>query len=560
MARGEFDILSKTMRVGIRQDVSDIAERANCLRNANWRVADCLTKDRGIRQFNALPIGTGTTYGLFEARFSDGTQTLLAFQDTGSACSVHRWQAAAGLFTVPMATTLARVKPYVTMFANKVAVLDGVAVRTINSATAANLSTLPTTDTSLSGQVNDFSFVGACTWGVVYANRLVLFGSPDSPWYFYPSEVREYVWDAAIGYSVMSTRGERILGACTCGPYLLVGGEEFLRAFYLGTAGPEDWDWDSLSEEVGPINWQSMVQVTRGYGNDASAFTFFWGKHGPMMVAYMGSGLPTLVPLWRQLQIMLMGVTQDDLPGLDLTTFDQIEAVYAPEYDEVRFACRYAGSTANDVLLCVDVNSCVAMMVGSAGAYPLWRVRDNAALTVQGSAARGLPCGTVATAEMHPTSGALTTTGVRRVLLGDSGFVYEMDADDACLDLVSELIPMTITLGGITGADQDMRDFEKVVRKASIHCTRTGAYTFKVIVTGDGEDAKTGVIPDGGVYHWADSQWGSGLWSDYSWSSGVADIGCRGHVFEVTIRDEGTIKTPVSLSSWNLYGYLEGRR
>lgn len=554
MATGEFDLPSPTMRVGIRQDVSDLALHGVCLRNANWRVADCLTKDRGLRAFCSTAIGTGTTYGAFEARFSNGTQKLLAFQQASGACAVVPWNATTETWDTALATTLEAGKPWAGMFANKAVLLDGNQLYTYDSATAADLTTVAVTDED--GEAVDFP--NRCTWGVVYANRLVLFGDPQNPFYFWPSEVRTLQWDATIGYSVMSTRGERIKGACTCGPYLLVGGDEFLRAFYLGTAGPEDWDWDSLSEEVGPVNWQSMVQVSRGYGNQASSFTFFWGKQGPMMVAHMGSGLPTLVPLWRQIQTMLRGTAANDVPGLDPSCFNSIEAAYALEYDEVRFTCRYAGSTSMDLVLCVDVTSCVAMMTG-ASAYPLWRIRDNADLEI-GGATRGLPASSICTVELDPDTGDLSTEGTRRCLLLDAGMVYEMDGNEECMDLVSQAMPMTVTIGGISGAEQGMRDWEKVIRKVHLHYANAGAYQFIVTVIGDSNDFKSATVPETGVFRWGEGMWGTGMWTDGAWQSAIADMGCRGHVFQLRIYDDGAVLAPASLSSWMLYGYVEGRR
>jgi len=244
------------MRVGIRQSVGNVEPHVSMLRNLNWHTEGSLTKDKGIRKLTSGRIASSSNriYSCFEARFTGGTQEILAFRDTGAAGVVHKLTASLGgwTFGTALGTSLARTKPCVLMFANQVVVLDGVAGYTYSAGGA-----------TLTSTISDSPF-STCTFGVVYANRLILFGDPGTPYHFYPSGVRDATdFDAAQAYYVMGVHGERILGAGTCGPFLLVGGEEFTRAFYLGTASAMDWDWDSLSEQTGPINWQSFVEVTQ---------------------------------------------------------------------------------------------------------------------------------------------------------------------------------------------------------------------------------------------------------------------------------------------------------
>ena len=56
------------------------------------------------------------------------------------------------------------------------------------------------------------------------------------------------------------------------------------------------------------------------------------------MCMALGDGLPRMVPLWDPIRRMCQGTTYQGLVGLELSMFDQIEGVWVPEFNEVRFA------------------------------------------------------------------------------------------------------------------------------------------------------------------------------------------------------------------------------
>ena len=527
---------------GIRQDVSDSTPHIQILRNLNWQRRHALQKDKGVRVLvqAALESGAYDTFGGVEARFSDGTQKILLAQDDGTYCKLNVLNATTRAWAEET-PNFARQKPCMVMFANKLHVFDGTTLRAWDGTTW----TTPGTAT-----VND------CSFGVVYANRLMAFHDASHPYEFWASGVRDGTdWDDALGNTVMGTGGEKILGAGVCGPYLIVGGEDFTRAYTLGTATAYDWTWDAVSDEIGPVNWQSFVSVTRPKGNEsAHSFTFFWSKRGPVMVARFSEGLPIIMPLWDSIAPMCKGEDFKGMQGLDLTDFANVEGVYAPETDEVRFCVQLNNDSQRHVLLCLNVTSAIAFASNEGDSYPKWRTRDNPGWD--------FPVSTLFTIEVHPDTGLPTTTGLLHTFCAQDGKVYEMDVYSSCKDEDTYPIEFNVSWDGIDGAEDEVREFEKSVRDVYIHCTQEGDYDVTVRVRGDGgfETNTDTVNLSNGLLLWGSDLWGNTLWSAGSFVTERADFGVLGHKFQLTLSDDGAVSSPVAFDSWMLSGYVEGLR
>lgn len=540
---GRFTFSDTDLYQGIRQDVSESVLRYRLLQNVALSTRGSLTKDKGLRRlYSTAPYGTSydTKAGL-DARFNDGSQKVLLFLDNGTNVKANLFNADRTL--TEQSPAFARVRPWVGMFNNKVIVCDGT---TLRSMTAAGAWATPGT-----------AAVNTSTFAVVYANRLVLFGNSSQPFTFYPSEPRdETTWNPDVSVNVTGTQGERITGAQVCGPFLLVGGETFLRAYYLGTASPYDWDWDTISHAIGPVNFQSFITIARTKGSEASNFSFFWSKEGPMMVVQQAQGLPSLFPLWDPLRRMVRGDAYQGAFGLDVSKNSLVEAAWVPEYNEVRFCVTESGHTTPRTLLCVDVDSAIAFALGESS-HPFWRVRNNGNFT--------FPVSTLFTLEVA-ASGLPSTSGTVRCFCGKDGLFYEMDALTSCKDDGSYVIPLRVIRDGYDGAEEGIQEHVKSARGMHLRATQVGSYTLYARAKGDHGTTSTASFDlSNAVSLWTSDvslgRWGDGgLWNSGEFVTDRDGLGVLGQKLEVELYDNGEILAPVEINSWSLHGYVEDRR
>ena len=549
---------------GIRQDVTETADRYRILRNVHLATRGALTKDKGIIPLTATATHTYTNdvYGGLDARWYDGTQKLIVAADDGANGKFSIYDPATNGWTT-QAPAGVRTKPWMGMFANKLLTFDGTTPR---SMTQGGVWATPASSAHADIQTSSFA--------VVYANRLLAFANTANPFYFYPSGVRDETdWDASLAVQVTGSRGERILGAGRCGRYLLVGGEEFLRGYYLGTASPRDWDWEHISEHSGPINWQSFVDVTRPRGGGTQSFTFFWTKEGPAMCMALGEGLPRMVPLWDPIRRMCQGTTYQGLVGLELSMYDQVEGVWVPEFNEVRFTCSSSGKTKHDMLLCLDVDSAIryamspdALIEGELVSrnYPFWRIRDNEGLS-------SFPVSTVFQCEVSPATNEPSTSGLRKAMCAQDGVVYIMDMRAICKDLhqgastpTDQPIKMMAHKDGYNGYVEGVREHVKSLREVHIRTTQEGNYDLNVVVVADGgKDRSSNTVNlSSGISLWgAGNDWGDGsMWNAGEFVTEEIGLHALGTSFDLQIYDDGAVEAPVEINSWSLSGYLEDRR
>lgn len=546
---GQFTWPEDDIYGGIRQDASESVNRYRYLQNVNVSVYESIVKDKGVRRLTDSVLYSGREiYTIFDARFHGGTQKMVVFANNGSngKCNVLN----ADRSWTEESPTFAQVRPSVNMFGNRMVVFDGSTLRSWTGSAWATPGN---------------STVNPCKFGVVYKNRLVAFGDPSNPYYFYPSDIRTRMdwdgtdWDANYAVEVTDSRGEEINGAFVVGSFLIVGGRTFTHAHYSGTTSRYDWDWDELSGQVGPVNFESCVSISRAYGNNMQNYGFFWSEEGPMMIVQQGTGLPSILPLWETIRYAVRGETHQGMTGLNTALFNQIEAVWDPDTREVRFSCASSSSNENDMLLCLDLDSSIRFALSRGTdptSYPFWRVRNNTNWP--------FPAQAMGVVQVDLDTGLPSTTGRNRTFLGRGGIIYEMDALDNCLDAGIYPINMVITKDGYDGYEDRVREHTKSLRQARIRTTQVGNYSLFMRLRADGGRVSSPITIDlsSGLVMWGDGR----LWSDGStWNSGEfvterGGVGLLGQKFDLDIYDEGNIQAPVQINSWALMGYLEDRR
>jgi len=546
---GQFTWPEDQVYGGIRQDASESVSRYRYLQNVNLSVYNSIVKDKGVRRLTDSSLYSGgEIYTLFDTRFHGGVQKLVAFANNGTngKCNVFNTDRSWSEQT----PTFAQVRPSVNMFGNRMVILDGSTLRSWTGSAWATPGN---------------STVNPCTFAVVYKNRLICFGDPSNPYYFYPSDIRTRMnwdgtdWDANYAVEVTDSRGEEIKGAMVVGSFLIVGGRTFTHAHVAGSKSRYDWDWDELSSHVGPINFESCLSISRAYGNDLQNYGFFWSEEGPMMVVQQGQGLPSVLPLWESIRYAVRGETYQGMTGLNTALFSKIETVWDVESREVRFACASSASSENDMLLCLDLDSAIRFALGAGDdpqAYPYWRVRNNSTWN--------FPAQAVGTVQVDDSTGLPSTTGRNKTLIGRDGYLYEMDSDTSCYDMGVYPIRLVVTRDGYDGFADRIREHTKSLRQVRVRTTQEGNYKLYVRMRADGGRVSTPAEIDlsSGLLLWGDGRsWGDGTrWNSGEFVTERGGVGLLGQKFDMDMYDDGNIRAPVQINSWAFMGYTEDRR
>lgn len=542
---------------GIRQDTVETQRKYRLVRNMNWKNLGALTKDQGIRPI----LGTSLSediWGIFDCHFANSTQILTCVSGTsGSSYSLRYYNSATlTMDKVPGGSTLGQVRPYLTMFADQLHIMDGSQMLKMNSSR---------TLTNAGGT----TYGGAARFGRVYANRLVIGGDATEPYSFFPSNVRNSsIFQGKNTVDVANVHGDEVGGMGLCGSFLIVGGERWCRSYYLGTASPRDWDWDDVSTLMGPASFSSMVDIPAIRGDRTTNACLFWAREGPMMVAQFQSGTPRMFNLWFPIRYAIEGEAYEGMPDFDPACYDDVTATYVPEFDEVRFSVRTQDRTdqsglsdaSPDLCLCVNLSSCLAYASDPGKMAPMWRIRDNAG--------NYLPLRTLSTARISTISGFPATTGRERVLCGANGQIYEMDARNRSRDLINGVeypISFEVRRDGYDGQEDSVRVNTKVARTMYARTRQTQAselYLAIIPETGNGIDTTISLPPQsvwsGDV---AEGTWGNGgLWSGTGFSIRRAQFQVIGKKFSIELYDNGNLEGGFQLGDWTLLGTLEDRR
>jgi len=538
---------------GIRQDVSESLRKYRSVQNAHFANRGALTKDLGVKPLHASRIAASdkNVTAALDCHFNNATQILVAVNEGSSNADAYTFDTATRAWTAQSVSIANGVRPSMMMFADQLHIADGTTLRRMNASKSWSTP-------------GESTYSNPCKFGTVYANRLILSGNANYPYSFFPSGVRDGgTWDATLAVDVTGAQGERITALGTLGTFLIVGGETFTRAYYLGTASPRDWDGDVLSSRVGPVHHSSYVEVPAAGGNASSNFGFFWSREGPMMLAQVGSGLPVMKSLADPIRKAVRGTNYEGLDGLAVESYADVTAAYVPEYDEIRFSLikkdNYSATARADVIYCLSVASAIAFAGNPAEAHPIWRIRDNTN--------QPLPCSTLFTARLHPDTHLPSVDGTVRCLSAQDGFVYEMDAVEQYVDNIEGTnysIPFYVRRDNYDGLDDGVRSNTKSLRTGWFRTTMVGAFSLytRALVDGGAREATSTISLDAGLTTWGDgSSWNDGgEWNNSEFVNARSGLGVLGKKFDIELYDNGNIEGDFQINSWSLLGYVEDRR
>ena len=547
---GEFVWEEDQIFDGMRQDATESIRRYRIVRNFNFRNLGAITKDLGLRQIHETAISSAyTAKAGLDCHFNDGSQKLVLCQGISGGANLHVYNTSTNEFGSSRGVTIANVDhPCMLMFANKLHIFDGSTLRAMN---ASEVMSTP----------GESSFSNPSKFGIVYGNRLLASGNPTYPFSFFPSGLRDSAtWDVDLSVDVTGLHGETIECMGTCGPYAIVGGPKFTRAYYLGTASPYDWDWDEISNEIGPINHASYQAVSR----NGEYFGFFWSEEGPM-VLHQAEGIPRLFPLWKPIDKTIRGIEHQGMPAHVVAQYSKVTSVYVPEYNEVRFATvQDTGASPKPAepnqLMCIDLDSVIAYVRQPANMFPKWRLRDNVNSTLQ--VERVFMC------RVDPATGYPSLTGQNRCMSAASGRVYELDARDTFVDAPnSASIPALCRKDGYDGLTDGVREHTKSVQRWHVRTNQSGDYKLYARLYTDGgqQSSVTSVSLGEGLSLWtsneSDGSWGNGgIWNEGEFVVKRGGFSGVGKKFDLEIYDSGNVTEELQVNSWSLSGMLEDRR
>lgn len=550
---GQFTWEETNVFDGIRQDVSESLRKYRSVQNAHFANRGALTKDLGVKPLHASRIAASdkNVTAALDCHFNNATQILVAVNEGSSNADAYTFDTTTRAWTAQSVSIANGVRPSMMMFADQLHIADGTTLRRMNASKSWSTP-------------GESTYSNPCKFGTVYANRLILSGNANYPYSFFPSGVRDGgTWDATLAVDVTGAQGERITALGTLGTFLIVGGETFTRAYYLGTASPRDWDGDVLSSRVGPVHHSSYVEVPAAGGNASSNFGFFWSREGPMMLAQVGSGLPVMKSLADPIRKAVRGTNYEGLDGLAVESYADVTAAYVPEYDEIRFSLikknNYSATARADVIYCLSVASAIAFAGNPAEAHPIWRIRDNTN--------QPLPCSTLFTARLHPDTHLPSVDGTVRCLSAQDGFVYEMDAVEQYVDNIEGTnysIPFYVRRDNYDGLDDGVRSNTKSLRTGWFRTTMVGAFNLytRALVDGGAREATSTISLDAGLTTWGDgSSWNDGgEWNNSEFVNARSGLGVLGKKFDIELYDNGNIEGDFQINSWSLLGYVEDRR
>jgi hypothetical protein len=566
---GQFVWEEENFIGGIRQDVSESTKRYRNLQNVHLFNEGALTKDRGIRPLTSSAINSASysagkdVLAGFDAQFSAG-QKVVVIQEKEGASSADMYVYGSGAFATPQNRTIAEnIRPDLVMFADKLHVIDG---------TELKASTYALDGSGSWTSPGDSTYADPCTIGTVYANRLILSGSTSATYknHVFPSGVRDSTtWDPNIAIQITNISGDTVSCLGTIGSNLIIGGRTFIRSYYLGTGGATDWDYDEVSNLIGPSSHKSFVSIPSTHGKVGLNLAMFWTAEGPMMLMKQGQSSPQLINIGSPIVRSVRGEDFQGVGGLDVDSYGDVQGVYVPEYDEVRFAVRtndYANQsgTQHDILYCCNITSAINYAQGTQGVYPYWRIRSNKA-----SNSVRLPVNTLFSARIHPTTHLPDSNGVIRCLCAQDGFVYEMDASNQFVDKIKDTdynIRMVARRDGYDGLEDGVRNNIKSLRSIYTRNTRSGIYTLKIKVVADGGSTESSANVDlsggSGFGYWGDGrEWGDGsLWNAGDFINSRAQFGILGRKFDIELFDNGEIASTFQTNSFSMIGYVEDRR
>ena len=551
---GQFTWEEDGLFDGIRQDASESVRRYRVVRNAHLFNQGALTKRKGLYQLSSATIGSSTldTVAGYDCHFTNGTQKLVVVQEGASNADAYVYNTATRDWTAQSVSIANGKRVDMVMFADELHTMDGGTLRKMNAST-----TWATPGESTYSNPSNF--------GTVYANRLVLSGNGTYPHQFFPSGIRDSgTWDAALAVTVTGVQGETVTCLGAMGPFLIVGGKSFTRAYYLGTASPFAWDYDDISTLIGPQAHQSFVTVPAAQGKAGRNAAFFWSTEGPMMLYHHGQGLPSLYNLTPPIHRAIKGIDHQGMPPLAVDRYADITAAYVPELDQIRFSVvsksnfvTNGTNSLSELVMSVSLASCLAFAEGDG--YPFWSYQDNANAD--------LPVSTLFTAQVHPDTHLPSTDGIIRCLCARGGHIYEMDALATHKDTIEGAeypIDFYVWRDGYDGVEDGTRNHTKSLRGVFARTTLTGEHElfFKAVADGGVRDSTATFDLSGSLTTWGNGEaWANGSnWNAGDFVNARGRLGVLGKKFDLQVFDDGNIEGDFQINGWSLIGYMEDRR
>lgn len=523
------------VREGVRQSASESIRRYTLIQNAHIFNQEALTKDLGIRRIHSTNIGSSTDIlAGFDAHFDNGNQKLVVVNTTDA----HIYNTTTKQFDA-QSLSLANERPGIFMYNGYMLLFNGTQQKQLSAAG---------TWTAISGSPP------AAKFGTVHASRALIGGISGSENTFWVSGINDHeTWDASLAVVVDQTPGS---GAMTnlarLGPFVIVQTRQSTHAYQLTTDNPRDWDNFDISPSVGAIHHRSWCTVDGTPKGEDDSYAFFWGDGGPYMLTQGGEGDPTLIGLADPIMRSTRGKAYQEFPALQVSQYAKVESCYVPEYGQVRFGLTEYGSSSNDIVLWIDVESAIEFAEGQEE-YPFWGLRNNDGLGY-------FPCEALFSARVDE-DGVPSTTGEVRCFGGRDGVIYEMDAPSTYEDN-GEPIAFDVRKRGYDGSEDGVRAYVKSIINGRIRATQVGSSELYVDVVADGGNASDSATLDldAGLITWDGSTWDGGKWNDGEFRTMRADVAVNGERFEVRLYDNGNIREAFQIDGWQLEGFLEDRR
>ena len=523
---GEFSWEVRALDGGIRQDLAESMPRFTAVKNAHLFRRPALTKRLGYRRLNTVDItGTPEIWAGFDCHFNDGTQKVIVV----GATDAYLFANATRSFTA-QSQSLTNARPDLLMFNNELILVNGTEQKRWDGTTWNNLSGTPPE--------------GA--YAAVHANRLILAGDTTLPYQFFYSGVRNpNSWATSTDYvTVTAPFGETITALGSLGPFLIVCTRSATIAYIQNAGNPGDWDRFDISLTVGAINNASFLEVE----HLSARLAFFWSADGPMVLFRSGNTV-AIKPLWEPAFKVVQGVDDAPMDGLEVSRFSSIVAGYQSDIQEIKFSATNVGDAENNVTLCYDLKGVIAYATGGAD-QPKITLKDNENTAVY-------PCDALFQIRVG-TDGLPSTTGLPRLFSGRNGIIYELDKTNADS---AETIPLTVVLDGLSGAEDGIGDYQKVVNKVRVRgrARTNNSITAQVSADGGASSGTATLNLDSSATKWGQSTWGGGKWGGAIVKQARGDVGVYGKTFKVKLTDGGSITRDFDLTSITLEGVVLGK-
>jgi hypothetical protein len=525
---GEFILEDRNLYGGIRQDLPVSLRHYSMIKNMNLIRKGVLIKRKGTWRLNPTAIaGTPEIRAGYDMKFSDGTQKVVVAAGTDA----YFYNTSTNALDA-QSLSLTAGDTSIIEFADEIVLANGTNFTSYDNTNWTTVSGSPPIGTLLN----------------VHANRGIVSGRSAAPYEFYYSGVRNInSWDVSNDKVIVGgTTGEVIKGLGTLGRWMFIGAEQNTWLYLQSQSNPGDWDFINLSESVGVTSHKSVFEVTRG----PVRMCLYWSLDGPM-VAYQVGNQVGLKPLWNCIWRMVNGQSVTPLDGIETTRFNQVSGGYLPELREACFGVVKAGNTENDMMLCYDLESLTAYVLGEID-QPYATVKDNGNSGV-------FPCDVLFNIRVDGLEPS--ATGKQKLFGGRQGQITRHETTNIFKDENDVNITYWARREGYNGLEEGVAGFRKVAKRATITATQGGGFASTVTVSADNdnESGSEELDLDGGIGLWGDGDnWttdpAESVWNGSTVETARGNFGVHGRNFKITVTDYGVIENDFELQEMSLEG------